>query len=269
MKDRWAVTRQWFSVHLPGKVAPNFSDLNGDEITVLKQTRHPRKLRRGVHKENLFRIRLRELQGDRNYLADRLDIITRQGVPNYFGEQRFGRGAKNLSSAQRWFAGAFKPRRNQQGFFLSAARSFLFNQILSLRVNDQSWLNYLPGDIMMLNGTHSVFKPALDEELSQRLTSGDVHATAAMYGKTSDMAVSDDCAQLEEAVFSAYPELCEGLIAQGLKAERRALRLVPQQLQCRWLDNENLELSFKLPSGCFATSVMAELLHYTNAEQRD
>ncbi|MCR8923992.1 tRNA pseudouridine(13) synthase TruD [Dasania sp. GY-MA-18] len=269
MKDRWAVTRQWFSVQMPGKQAPDFSALNNAEIQVLKQSRHPRKLRRGVHKANYFRLRLRQLSGDRAYLDERVTAIAKLGVPNYFGEQRFGHGARNLSSAQRWFAGAFKPRRNQQGLFLSAARSLLFNQLLSKRVADNNWADYIPGDIMMLAGTHSVFKPEPSEaeDIRLRLQQGDIHSTGPMFGKALAMCCSEQAVALEQLVFEQHPELCAGLLKQGLTAERRALRVIPAQLQHQFIDEDTLELSFELPSGCFATAVMAELVDYHSAER--
>lgn len=269
MKDRWAVTRQWFSVHLPGKETPDFSLLNNAEITILKQHRHPRKLRRGVHKANFFRLRLRQLSGDRSYLADRVEAIAKQGVPNYFGEQRFGHGARNLSSAQRWFAGAFKPRRKQQGIFLSAARAFIFNQVLSSRVKDNNWSSYVAGDLIMLEGTHSVFKPEQGEQaaIESRLCEADVHLTGPMVGKIGNLCCDELTAELEHAVIDQYSSLYEGLVKHGLNAERRALRVIPKQLSFRFLDDDSLELCFELPSGCFATAVMAELVAYQNVER--
>ena len=267
MKDRWAVTRQWFSVQMPGKQAPDFSELNSEEITVLKQTRHIKKLRRGVHKQNLFRICLREFQGSKSLVEKRLEEIKVQGVPNYFGEQRFGHSAKNLSSAQRWFAGLFKPRKNQQGIFLSAARSLIFNQLLSERIQQKNWNQYLEGDVLMLEGSHSIYQPETDEGISERIISGDSHITGPMFGKKGNLGPIAQAAELELSITSQYGELCEGLLKQGLKAERRALRVIPQQLSHQWLDDKHLQLSFILPSGCFATAVMAELLDYKNAQQ--
>ena len=266
MKDRWAVTRQWFSIQMPGQEAPDFSALNSEEITVLKQTRHIKKLRRGVHKQNLFRITLRQVQGDKSLIEKRIEAISANGVPNYFGEQRFGHNAKNLSSAQRWFAGLFKPRKNQQGIFLSAARSFIFNQILSERIKQGNWNQYIAGDLLMLEGTHSIYQPETEQGIAQRLQEGDSHITGPMFGKAGNLAPAELAAELEQSITAAFAELCEGLIKQGLKAERRALRVMPQQLSYQWLDESSLQLSFMLPSGCFATAVMAELLDYKNAQ---
>ena len=265
MKDRWAVTRQWFSVQLPGVEDPDWQQLNDDEITVLKSPRHLRKLRRGVHRANIFRIRIREVEGDIDSFLSRVDEIADKGVPNYFGEQRFGRGFSNMSSAVRWFEGAFKPKRNQQSIFLSAARSFVFNEVLSKRIGDGSWDQPLAGELFMLNGSHSIFASD-DEPMAERLASGDVHVTGPMYGKPGAMGVVDDVAALEQQVFDQYPVLTEGMLAQGLKSERRSLRLIPDKLAAEWLqDQQCVELSFELPVGAFATAVLAELVDYRNA----
>ena len=264
MKDRWAVTRQWFSVQLPGKADPDWQLLNDDEITVLKTPRHLRKLRRGVHRGNRFRLTIREVDGDIDGLLARAEHIGKHGVPNYFGEQRFGRGFSNLSSAIRWFEGAFKPRRNQQGMFLSAARSLIFNELLSARVGAKNWHAVLPGELFMLDGTHSIFSSD-DPEMPSRVASADVHATGPLYGKPGALVVTDNVAALEQSIFEQYPVLTQGLAAHGLKAERRSLRLLPENLTVDYSPSEHtLVFDFSLPSGAFATAVLAELVDYRN-----
>ena len=264
MKDRWAVTRQWFSVQLPGMADPDWALLNDEEITVLKSQRHLRKLRRGVHRGNRFRLTLREVDGDLDALKIRVAEIAKSGVPNYFGEQRFGRGFSNMSSAVRWFEGAFKPRRNQQSLFLSAARSFIFNELLSARVAADNWCQALTGELFMLNGSHSIFA-SNEPDMHNRMSTADVHATGPMYGKPGSLRVSDQVADLEQQIVERYPVLTQGLLAQGLKAERRSLRLMPENLQVNYLpDQQALVFDFALASGSFATAVLAEMVDYRN-----
>lgn len=264
MKDRWALTRQWFSVQLPGMADPDWQQLNDEEVTVLKTQRHLRKLRRGVHRGNRFRLTLREVAGDIDALMLRAAEIADSGVPNYFGEQRFGRGFSNMSSAVRWFEGAFKPRRNQQGLFLSAARSFIFNEVLSTRVAAGNWNRALEGELFMLNGSHSIFSSA-EPEMNDRMAAVDVHATGPMYGKAGTLAVTAEVAALEQKIIELYPVLINGMIAQGLKAERRSLRLLPENLRLTYEpDEQTLIIEFALPSGAFATAVLAELVDYHN-----
>jgi tRNA pseudouridine13 synthase len=88
MKDRNAVTEQWFSVHLANKPEPDWSALNSDSIKVLEVHRHQRKLKKGVLKGNQFYLRVKDIKGDIDALKDRYEMILDHGVPNYFGEQR-------------------------------------------------------------------------------------------------------------------------------------------------------------------------------------
>ncbi|MEJ2480153.1 MAG: tRNA pseudouridine(13) synthase TruD [Acidihalobacter sp.] len=155
-KDRHAVTRQWFSVHLPGTfgdaVPPGFET---DHVRVLRTVRHSRKLRVGALRGNRFVLRIRELEADMDVLGQRLESASGRGVPNYFGEQRFGRNGANLESAVGMFSGRPERDRKRRGLYLSAARSAVFNGILAQRVLDGSWDELLPGEVVMLDGSNS------------------------------------------------------------------------------------------------------------------
>lgn len=267
LKDRHALTRQWFSVHLPGRQDIDWSPLNCDQLTVVRQTRHLRKLRRGAHRGNQFLIAVNQLQGLQDSFPERLAAITRCGVPNYFGEQRFGRNGMNLQQAHRWFAGEIKPGRQQRGFYLSAARSFLFNQVLAQRVKMGSWLRLLGGELLMLQGSRSLFSQKDGDNLQQRLDEADIHLTGPMHGRPGGLQTSDAVAELEQSILAKYPDLLAGLEGAGLKSERRALRVIPADLQGR-LSADRAELSFSLPSGCFATAVVRELVNYSLANNQ-
>lgn len=262
LKDRYALTRQWFSVHLPGRDDSGLPSLQIEGVTVLRQIRHHRKLRTGGLRGNHFRIVARSLAGDMAGLQGRLENITTYGVPNYFGEQRFGNHGGNLDKALSMFKGETRPRRALKSIYLSAARSFLFNEVLSRRIGENTWQTLIPGDVLMLDGSHSVFRskgqPA--DELASRLAAGDLHITGPLYGKGTPM-VEDAAFDLEESVFSRYPEFAAGLSAAGLKPERRALRVIPKELQWQF-ENDNLILDFTLPAGSYATAVLRELIDY-------
>ncbi len=263
MKDRRAVTRQWFSVHLPGKERPDWQQLDDDNISVLQCVRHQRKLRRGVHRGNFFRITAKNIQGDTNGLAKKIEQIKIQGVPNYFGEQRFGIQGRNLDQAIKWFSREIKPRRQQQGIYLSAARAFLFNQIIAQRVIDNTWLQVLPGELLMLAGTNSIFENIEEDNeiLQQRIAEGDIHTTGLLFGRSKQQHQHSVLSKLEDQVLERHPQLVSGLEQAGLKAERRALRVIPENLRYD-LGEDTVEITFSLPSGCFATAVMRELLQY-------
>lgn len=256
LKDRHALTRQVFSVHLPGRPDPDWQAIEIEGVTILDASRHSKKIKRGVHRGNRFRIRLTDLEGDRAMADLRMDDIARGGVPNYFGEQRFGRNGDNLRSAEALFSGA-RMGRSQRGFALSAARSYLFNLTLAERVEAASWNQALPGEVWMLAGTHSIFGPqALDDELRGRLASADIDPTGPLWGQ-GELRSNGEVAEIESRVAMATG-FAEGLEAAELRQERRALRLRPADFNAEWFD-DSLLLTFSLPSGCFATSVVREI----------
>lgn len=257
MKDRHAITRQWFSVQVPGKVDPDWSALAIDGVTVLEASRHNRKLKRGAHKSNRFTIRLRNISGDRDAADAMISTIKAQGVPNYFGEQRFGRNGDNLDLARSLFAGKRLPRE-QRSYALSSARSFLFNQLVAARVRDGHWNRALEGEVFMLAGSHSVFGPEpLTEALIERVEKLDIHPTGALWG-AGELRSSDVVAELEAAIAASHATLADGLVRNQLDQQRRALRLLPADLQARW-DEDALVLDFSLESGAFATVVIREI----------
>lgn len=259
MKDRRAITRQWFSLDLAGKAESDWSALNNDGLSILQATRHSKKLRRGVHRSNRFAITLRDLQGDSATLPERLAAIGQSGVPNYFGAQRFGRDEANLDWARRMFAGERINNRNKRSIYLSAARSFLFNQLLSQRVSDDTWNRGVEGDVMQLAGSHSIFVPEqIDETIRQRVTGMDIHPTGPLWGR-GELKTTGTVREQELQLARDYPDFCAGLEQAGLKQERRSLRLAVKQLD--WSEhNTQLCLSFELETGAYATAVIRECI---------
>ena len=183
LKDRHAVTEQWFGIHLPGKGEPDLSVIQSDSIQILQAKRHNKKLRVGYLKGNHFTLRLTGLE-QADDLEARLQAIASQGVPNYYGEQRFGRDGNNLDAAKAMFAGKRIKDRNKRSLYLSAARSMLFNAIVSARIEQGLAHQLLAGDCVMLRGSHSIFsEEVLTPELEARLASGDVQLTAPQWGR--------------------------------------------------------------------------------------
>ncbi|MHA6203882.1 tRNA pseudouridine(13) synthase TruD [Dyella soli] len=258
LKDRHAVTRQTFSVQLAGKPDPDWSAFPHAEVKVLAATRHKRKLKRGALRGNRFVLVLRQVQGDRAVTEQVLQQIARRGVPNYFGEQRFGREGGNVAQARAMFAGR-RVDRDKRHFLLSAARSHIFNAVLAARVEQSTWDSPMEGEIWALAGSRSWFGPEpFDAVLSERLARGDIHPSGPLWGRGETPAKAD-AAALENAMAVANADLSEGLVAAKMDQERRALRMIPQNLAWRWLDDEALELSFELPAGAYATTVVREL----------
>ena len=259
LKDRHAVTRQRFSVHLPGREAPELATLESDDLRVLASHRHARKLPRGALAGNRFVLLLRDVAGDRESIEDRLRAIAAAGVPNYFGEQRFGREGDNVELARRMFAGQRVNNREKRAIYLSAARSLLFNRLLARRVARGDWNCAADGEVFMLDGSHSVFGPEpMTVELQSRLERFDIHPTGPLWGR-GELRSGAALAALEREVCEAEPELCRGLEAADMRQERRALRLPVHELDWRWVGAEVLELRLRLPPGSYATTVLSEL----------
>jgi tRNA pseudouridine13 synthase len=268
LKDRHAVTRQRFSVHLPKKVAPEIAALESDDLRVLKAEWHARKLPRGALAGNRFELLLRDAAGGRNAIDARLQAIAACGVPNYFGEQRFGRDGDNVAHALAMFAGR-RVRREQRGLLLSAARSQLFNRVLAARIESGSWDHALAGEVWMLDGSRSVFGPEpFDEALAARLAAFDIHPTGPLWG-TGELRTQDAARAVEQDVLAdaVSMKLRAGLEAAGLKQERRALRLRPTDMKWSWT-GEGLRLAFALPPGSYATVVLRELGDIADASVR-
>jgi tRNA pseudouridine13 synthase len=261
MKDRNAVTRQWFSLGLAGAPEPDWDNLPIDNVRVLQHARHRRKLRRGALQGNRFHLLIRELQGDLDALQTRLQLIAQQGVPNYFGEQRFGHHGANLQQAEAMFQGKRIKDRHKRSLYLSAARSFLFNELLSQRVASGDWDRAITGDVMLLAGSNSYFVPeANDPTIQQRLVSFDIHPSGCLWGK-GDTPARLKAAELERTLAETHPVLCHGLEQAGLKQERRALRLPVADLQWNLaVAEQTLDLRFTLPAGAYATTVLRELV---------
>lgn len=259
LKDRHAITTQWFSIQLPGQPDPAPEQLLNEEFRVLESVRHDRKLKRGALSGNVFSIKLRQLQGDRDALLSRLEQVKQKGVPNYFGEQRFGHGMGNLERALKLFNREFKKvKKSQRSLYLSAARSWIFNQILSTRIKQGCWDVPLRGEVYMLNGRSACFIDDQPEENRERMQAGDIHLTGALWGEGESMA-SAEVAGLEQQVAEQWQAFADGLESARMKQERRALRLLPDNMSWQ-LENDHLRLQFELPAGAFATMVLRECI---------
>jgi tRNA pseudouridine13 synthase len=239
MKDRNAVTRQWFSVRTPRSCA------NGDGGAgwrILESQRARQKLRRGDLTGNTFTIRIRELRADPIALTERLELLRDEGVPNYFGEQRFGHDGANVERARAWIN--HRPRAQvsafQKGLHLSTARALLFNAVLAHRVAGGTWRTLVDGDV----------------------ADGDA-PTGPLWGR-GRRACSGCAAALEDRALAAYVDWLSPMEHVGLSQERRSLVARPANLQWTLADT-TLELNFGLTKGQYATVVLREIGTWCNA----
>lgn len=261
LKDRHGLTTQWFSIWLPSKDDLDWMQLESENIKVLQSTRHLRKLKRGVLSGNDFQIKIRNLTGDKSEIEKQLQSIKEKGFPNYFASQRFGHQGQNVNKAIALFNGA-KIKREKRSIYLSAARAYLFNLILAHRVKQENWNQAIAGDVFILNQSNSYFKNnQIDHSLMQRIAQGDIHPTAILYGN-GEIETKADALAIEEYIIHNQECLVDGLFKWGLEASRRALRVIPDQLEWAFQKDSSIQLGFSLPSGSYATSLLREIVDF-------
>ena len=245
LKDRYAITRQWFSLYLPKGETPDLTALQHPEFKVLSQSRHVKKLRPGDLQGNRFRIVLRDVAGDREAIEANLKAIAAQGVPNYFGAQRFGHDGGNVEQGRAMLAREIRVRNpKKKGIYLSAVRSFIFNEVLALRIQQGRWGQTLPGDVMDESG----------------------RPTGPLWGR-GRVSTTDEAQALELGVAARHATLCDGMEHAGLDQERRALVASPVDMTWDWPQADQLVLTFSLPAGNYATSVLNEILRTTEPDR--
>ena len=245
LKDRYAVSRQWFSIYLPKGETPDLTALQHPEFKVLSQSRHVKKLRPGDLHGNRFRIVLRDMSGDRDAIEANLKAIASQGVPNYFGAQRFGFEGGNVEQGRAMLAREIRVRHpKKKGIYVSAVRSFVFNEVLALRIQQGLWGTTLPGDVMDDAG----------------------HPTGPLWGR-GRVITTDEAQALENGVAERHAILRNGMEHAGLDQERRALVARPADMSWEWPQADQLVLTFSLPAGTYATSVLTEILRTTEPER--
>lgn len=245
------MTRQWFSLQRPGQEAQDADLIREVDARwpVGRAVRQARKLRRGEHDGNRFEITLRRVSAGHPELEERLTRIRQSGCPNYFGHQRFGIGGGNLDQAVRE-AGRKTPARRRRGsprgaaggLALSAARSWIFNEVLAHRVDTGTWLQRLDGEP----------------------EAGEVTGPLWGDGGTRAEGIQGDLERQVADTAGALLGLFEGL---RMAPERRLLQLMPRSLSWNWADSETLVLSFSLGNGQYATSLMMEALELTDGSQ--
>lgn len=262
LKDKVGVTEQWFSVVIP--IKSPIPELQATSWRVLKSIRHSKKLRKGIHQGNQFNIRLRELVGDTQLLEQRLAIIAAEGFPNYFGEQRFGRDGANVKKAESLFQRVFKCKPFQRSMYYSAARSYLFNHYLSLRIADRNWNKAIEGDCFNLAGSNAIFGPEpINEALFNRINQHDIHPVGPLFGDGA-LRLEQSSLTYAQVVEQTYLPLINGLIEAKIKTAWRPLRVVPKSLHWKIVGN-SCELQFFLPVGSYATAMIRETLKINEA----
>ncbi|MBF0219598.1 MAG: tRNA pseudouridine(13) synthase TruD [Gammaproteobacteria bacterium] len=265
LKDRHALTTQTFSLNFSGRELPDWSAFSCEGVEIVSLKRHPRKLKRGTLRGNRFTLTLRELSESPQQLEPRLRQLQAGGVPNYFGPQRFGRHFANLERAAKLFSGELRVKdRHLRGLFLSAARAWIFNELLSMRLAQPDWQRLQLGDLPIYEGSSRPLIALQADDPRLLSPPADLHPSGPMWG-AGELASAAAVAAAEAAVAARYPLFCSGLAAAGLKQERRLLLIPLQSLTWKWLAETVLQLSFDLPAGSYATAVLRELIQTTPA----
>jgi len=264
LKDKHATTTQWLSI--PVKIASVESEqynekyLEDHNIQILEMHRHDKKLRQGQSKGNHFSIRLREIDVSRAKIEERIQALQQYGFPNYFGEQRFGIQAKNIKAGLiALFSNNKSTLVEGSGFYLSSLRSYLFNLILSARVKNKTWNQYLCGDVMQLNGTHSVFAAEPDDEqIEQRFKAGDVESVGPLWGD-HQVSPNSSALSLEQDALLAYQKITEHLSTLNVKANYRPFCAKPTDLKLTSYEESTCLIEFSLKPGQYATELIKQL----------
>ncbi len=282
LKDKHAVAKQWFSIYLPRwkggvdrtllesslKKFAAIESLKGT-VSIERVVWHSKKLKRGAHKTNQFIITLTDVAGDLDDFNTRCDTIEKNGAPNYFGPQRFGHNGMNIVRAQNLFEGTLRTKNKKlRGMYLSAARSLLFNAVVSKRVALKSWNQMVDGDLYTFESSNALFLPEeYDAVIQDRLKDGEIHPTGPLFGKGDTKAPLRDVLEIESEILKEHSAFCEGIVQQGVEADRRALRVLAQHFTVSWIDSKTVTLSFELVRGAFATSLLREICLVSEPER--
>jgi tRNA pseudouridine13 synthase len=260
LKDRVAVTRQWLSVPARAEASlPAFE--SRPELRVLAHARHGNKLRVGHLRGNRFRIRIRDAERPQA-AGPVLEALVAQGLPNAFGEQRFGRG----DTAPRGLAlvrGERLPRRPsafERKLYISAYQALLFNRVLEARMQAGTLRRALAGDLLRKTDSGGLFVCREPEVDQQRLERGEIVPTGPIFGWKMPRP-EGEVEAAEQAVLSSEGLRLDtfrrlGSIAEGT---RRPFSVLLSDAQ--WsVDGSTVELSFTLPPGSYATVLLDEVM---------
>ncbi len=255
LKDRHAVTTQWISV--PAKYEGRLGDFAVDGVRILDTTRHGNKLGMGHLRGNRFVVRVRQASGGASAAEATLNTLRAQGVPNYFGPQRFGLGGLNAEEGLRVLRGESRLRDPRvRRFLVSSVQSAVFNTFLSLRLERGVFAALLAGDMAKKHDTGGVFLVEDAAAESPRAGRGEVSATGTLFGKKTRPLTLD--AGVLEAEALAHFDLTPAVFASR-RGDRRLTRVFPEDLGVTEQE-DGYTLAFTLPKGSFATSVLREVM---------
>lgn len=264
IKDKRAVTTQTISIPLragdDGAVA-RIESAALEGVTVLDARRHGHKLRTGHLAGNRFDIVVRDLPDDAVApLARAFEELSRTGVPNAFGPQRFGNDGRNAERAAAWLRGEARPPRAPRArrFDFSALQSRIFNDVLDARVALGNFRAPLPGDVLKKTDTGGLFVSTDAETDRGRAERGEVVPTGPIFGDKM-MRPEGEARELEDRVAAPWLAGIDLAAARKLgEGTRRSLVLEVSAMEAApGAEPGTLRVRFVLPKGAFATTVLS------------
>ena len=260
LKDKIAVTRQWFSIWLPGKQGKlEYGVFSCENCLVIQSGWHHKKLKKGTHKFNHFKIIVRDLKPPLQILKNKINMIRDQGFVNCYGSQRFGEDEVNLVKAIAYIKGEYEVKsRIDCDFYLSVLRSYLFDQYLAIRSEAQTFNQVLLGDVVGFLGKNTWFAvsdPDQIDDVQKRVDSGELVIAGPLYGMSQKLMLSGEALSLWERVLEESP-WHKNLLSQGMMTQYRALVVKVFDLNDKLVYPESLCLDFKLQKGCYATTML-------------
>lgn len=268
MKDKWAVTIQDFSIQDMNRPPPDLESDLPEGFRVLSLGRDGRKIKVGHRRGNRFAIRVRGARRDDESVKRVAGFLTRFGAPNFFGPQRFGRAGDNFETGLQVLARGKtlhrkdKRGRKERGILISAVRSELFNRVLAARLSGGLFQELLAGDVAQLDRRSGCFAVETLETEQARFGAGEIHATGPLYGRKL-MVPAGQPLEMEEKIAQEAGEAVSLLEAFGVDGARRALRVIPEDLTWAY-EGDDLVLTFGLPKGAYATSIVREFMNGEN-----
>lgn len=261
LKDRHAITNQWASFFqgTPDKAL----SLDLPHIRIESAALHNHKLRTGHLRGNCFQIRIRQAGNELDRIKEIITVLQQQGVPNYYGEQRFG--LDNLSRATQWLIHGTEPpkRRFDRKFLVSVLQSAVFNAVLAERIAKKEFATAIDGDLWQKETTGGLFTTTDLDEARTRMLRWEISPTGPMLGVkmrwperdalTRERATAERW-QVDDAALRRFGSAGPGT--------RRSLRvaLVDPKVELHPDDPTDVLLRFTLPAGAYATAVLREIL---------
>ena len=280
LKDKNAMTVQSISVHR--KYEEKLKSFQHENLKILETTYHNNKIKVGHLKGNKFFIRLKRVGAiEKRKIEEALGLIVTNGIPNYFGFQRFGIDGDNYKKGKDIIDGKLKEkRRNLKQMYINAYQSYLFNSWLSKRIEISKLIEaFEPKEIYQrLNLPLDVVKQMKKQKHPFKLMTGDL-LSHYPFGKIFTIEDLDEESQkfndrdrvptgllsgkrVKNSVDLAYEIEKEFEAHTGEDGARRFAWIFPEDISSNYKEDKNwMELQFYLPKGSYATEVIAEIIH--------